>query len=154
MFKDQQGAVFDVPEDQIQRFEDIFTHLKEQRRINFEIGRCLSLPELKEDDGGFRPNGPGGAGGYGGQGGYGGGYGGNSYGGNSYGGRGGYGNGPPAYGNRGGYGGGAAGPRGGPTGASDERTVFVGNLGFNVREQDIGDVFRRERINPIRIRML
>lgn len=29
MFKDQQGAVFDVPEDHITRFEDIFNHLKD-----------------------------------------------------------------------------------------------------------------------------
>ena len=35
MFKDQTGAVFDVPEDQIQKFEDVFIHLKDQRRINF-----------------------------------------------------------------------------------------------------------------------
>lgn len=39
-------------------------------------------------------------------------------------------------------------------GANDERTVFVGNLGFNIKESDIGDVFRRERLNPIKIRML
>lgn len=68
MFKDQQGAVFDVPEDCIQRFEDVFNHLKDQRRINFEIGRAKSLPELREDDSFNR--GPGGNQGYGGQGGY------------------------------------------------------------------------------------
>jgi hypothetical protein len=32
--------------------------------------------------------------------------------------------------------------------------VFVGNLGFNAQEKEIGEVFRRERLNPIRIRML
>jgi RNA recognition motif-containing protein len=30
----------------------------------------------------------------------------------------------------------------------------VGNLGFNVKDSDISDVFRRERLNPIRVRML
>ena len=67
MFKDQQGAVFDVPEDHIQRFDDIFNHLREQRRINFDIGKCKSLPELREDDS-FGRQAPGGyGGGYGGQ---------------------------------------------------------------------------------------
>jgi hypothetical protein len=50
MFKDANGAVFDVPEEHLQKFEDIFDHLKDQQRINFEIGRAKSLPELKEDD--------------------------------------------------------------------------------------------------------
>lgn len=102
MFKDMTGAVFDVAEDQIARFEDVFNHLKEQKRIAFEIGRAMKLPELIEENsfgGGQR-------GGYGG-GGYGGGYGGNSgggYGGNS---GGGYGGNSGGYGGRGGYGGGA-----------------------------------------------
>jgi RNA recognition motif-containing protein len=37
---------------------------------------------------------------------------------------------------------------------SDERTVFVGNLGFSAKEAEISDVFKRDRLNPIRIRML
>ena len=37
MFKDQKGVVFDVPEEHIQRFEDIFTHLKSERRIDYKI---------------------------------------------------------------------------------------------------------------------
>ena len=41
---------------------------------------------------------------------------------------------------------------GGPN--SEDRTVFVGNLGFNSKEQDISEVFRKERINPVRIRMM
>ena len=135
MFKDQQGAVFDVPEEFIQRFDDIFNHLKDQRRINFDIGKCKSLPELREDDSFARGAPQGGyGGGYGGQGGYGGGYGGGGYGGQrgGYGGgnQGGYGQSQGGY--RGGYGGGGAGAapsRPGP--GSDERTVFVGNLGFN-----------------------
>lgn len=49
-FKDNDGAVFDVPEDCIDRFEDIFNHLKDEKRIDFEIGRAKSLPELKEDE--------------------------------------------------------------------------------------------------------
>lgn len=44
------GVVFDVPEDILDRFEDIFTHLKEEKRIDFEIGRAKALPELKEDE--------------------------------------------------------------------------------------------------------
>jgi hypothetical protein len=77
MFKDQQGAVFDVQEDHIQRFEDVFNHLREQGRIHFEIGRAKTLPELKEDDSfnrGTGGNGPSYGGGYA-AGGYGGGYG-------------------------------------------------------------------------------
>ena len=67
MFKDQQGTVFDVPEEFIQRFEDIFNHLRDQGRINFEFGRAKTLPELREDDS-FNRGGPvqGGYSGYGG----------------------------------------------------------------------------------------
>jgi nucleolin len=122
--------------------------LREQRRINFEFDRARTLPELREDDSFNR--GPA-SGGYGGnQGGYG-----NSYGNQGgYGSRGGYGGGAPSYGGgRGGYGGGAPMQRQGG-GNSDERTVFVGNLGFNAKESDISDVFRKDRLNPIRIRML
>lgn len=50
VFKDQNGAVFDVPEENIDRFEDIFNHLKNEQRVNFEIGRAKALPELKEDE--------------------------------------------------------------------------------------------------------
>jgi hypothetical protein len=49
-YKDMTGVVFDVPEEFISRFDDIFHHLKEERRIDFEIGRAKSLPELKEDE--------------------------------------------------------------------------------------------------------
>lgn len=153
MFKDQMGAVFDVPEDHIQRFEDIFNHLRDQRRISFEFGRAKTLPELREDDSFNRGGGPA----YGGYGGNQGGYGQNSYGNQGgYGNRGGYGGGAPSYGGgRGGYGGGAPMQRsGGAGGNSDERTVFVGNLGFSAKEAEISDVFRRDRLNPVRIRML
>lgn len=172
MFKDQTGAVFDVQEDQITRFEDVFNHLKEQRRINFEIGRAKTLPELREDDSGpmgrsFGGAGPSYGGGFNASGYGGGGYGGNRGGYGSQGGygqqRGGYGGGQGGYGgNQGGYGGGNQGgsygaPRqGGPAGGpnSDDRTVFVGNLGFNAKEGEISDVFRRGGLNPTRVRML
>ena len=69
-FKDMNGVVFDVPESFIERFEDVFNHLKDERRIDFEIGRAKTLPELREDD---NPSGGMANGGYGGRGGYGGG---------------------------------------------------------------------------------
>ena len=100
-----EGAVFDIYEDQCIRFMDGYEHLKDQEgsRLDFEIEKCLALPELAEDDpssgqgGGWRNDGSGGDG-YGGGGGYGG------RGGGGYGGRGG-----------GGYGGGR-GDRGGGRG--------------------------------------
>jgi hypothetical protein len=39
-FKDMTGAVFDINEEDIDRFEDIFTHLRNEKRIDFEIGRA------------------------------------------------------------------------------------------------------------------
>jgi hypothetical protein len=50
MFKDSTGAVFDVTEEHIERFEDIFSHLNTNTKTNFEIARAKSLPELREDD--------------------------------------------------------------------------------------------------------
>jgi hypothetical protein len=49
-FLDMTGTVFDVPEDMAQRFEDIFSHLKSENRIEFDVYRAKSLPELREDD--------------------------------------------------------------------------------------------------------
>ena len=49
-FKDMNGAVFDVPDDLAERFEDIFSHLRDQNKLDFEIGRAKALPDLKEDD--------------------------------------------------------------------------------------------------------
>ena len=49
-FKDMDGVVFDVPEDQIDRFEDIFSHMRSERRIDYEIERAKALPVLREDD--------------------------------------------------------------------------------------------------------
>ena len=44
------GVVFDVPEDSIERFEDIFSHMKDEKRIDYEVERAKTLPELREDD--------------------------------------------------------------------------------------------------------
>lgn len=49
MFKDQKGVVFDVPDESITRFEDVFNHLKNEKRIDFTVERAKELPELKED---------------------------------------------------------------------------------------------------------
>jgi hypothetical protein len=46
------GGVFDVPADKAQQFEDIFTHEKDNgRRLDFDLFRCESLPELFDRDG-------------------------------------------------------------------------------------------------------
>ena len=51
---DQKGAVFDIPEDKATQFEDIFTHAKESgTRMDFEISKCKTLPELYESGGGM-----------------------------------------------------------------------------------------------------
>ena len=45
------GAVFDVPDDKAQAFEDIFSHAKESgASMDFEIEKCLSLPDLLDAD--------------------------------------------------------------------------------------------------------
>lgn len=49
-FKDMDGVVFDVPDEIIDRFEDIFNHMKSEKRIDYEIDRAKSLPILREDD--------------------------------------------------------------------------------------------------------
>lgn len=49
MFKDQKGVVFDVPDEHIEKFEDVFSHLKTEKRIDFLVSRAKELPELKED---------------------------------------------------------------------------------------------------------
>lgn len=49
MYKDQTGVVFDVQDEHIQRFEDVFVHLANEKRIDFHVGRAKELPELKED---------------------------------------------------------------------------------------------------------
>jgi hypothetical protein len=58
-FKDMTGVVFDVPDVHIGRFEDIFTHLKDENRIDFTVEKAKALPELREDDnsaGGYSAN--------------------------------------------------------------------------------------------------
>lgn len=45
-----QGAVFDVPEDKVSSFEDIFEHAKDSgRRLDFEISKCETLPDLLDN---------------------------------------------------------------------------------------------------------
>ena len=75
-FKDMTGACFDVPSASAQHFEDIFKHMQEERRCDFEVSRASKLPELKEDE--QRPM-------MGGQGGYSNGYGNGQMGGQRYG---------------------------------------------------------------------
>eukprot|EP00350_Pseudokeronopsis_sp_OXSARD2_P002754 CAMPEP_0170546402 /NCGR_PEP_ID=MMETSP0211-20121228/4755_1 /TAXON_ID=311385 /ORGANISM="Pseudokeronopsis sp., Strain OXSARD2" /LENGTH=215 /DNA_ID=CAMNT_0010850855 /DNA_START=1684 /DNA_END=2331 /DNA_ORIENTATION=+ len=128
-FKDMTGACFDVQEDDIDRFEDIFTHLHKEGRITFEIGRAKSLPELKEDET---------SGGYSNGGGYnGGGYGRGNY-------------------NSGGasrYQGNLRSES--RQGGSDSRTVFVGNLGFiDTNEEDIEYFFKDQKLPVQKVRML
>jgi hypothetical protein len=49
MFKDNKGVAFDVPDESIDKFEDTFKHLLEEKKIDFYVGRAKELPELKED---------------------------------------------------------------------------------------------------------
>ena len=49
-FKDMTGACFDVPSSLAEKFEAIFQHMQEERRVDFEVARAMKLPELKEDD--------------------------------------------------------------------------------------------------------
>lgn len=51
-FKDQTGVVFDVYEDNNERFLEIAAHLREtDSKIEFEIQRCLVLPDLGAEGG-------------------------------------------------------------------------------------------------------
>lgn len=49
-FKDMNGAVFDVPSDIAQRFEDIFKYEESERKVDFKVSRAKELPELKESE--------------------------------------------------------------------------------------------------------
>lgn len=50
--RDKGGVVFDIYEDQFERFLDVFTHLKDtDSRIDFSVQKCSELPELVEEDG-------------------------------------------------------------------------------------------------------
>ena len=50
--KDNSGVVFDIYEDQSDRFQEIFNHLKENdSRVDFILERCSELPELTDDSG-------------------------------------------------------------------------------------------------------
>lgn len=50
--KNSLGALFDIYEDQYDRFMDNFEHIynSEGDRLGFEVERCHELPELQEDD--------------------------------------------------------------------------------------------------------
>lgn len=70
--KDNTGVVFDIYENQVDRFQEIFNHLKEtDSRIDFIVEKCNELPELDDESGsGFESRGgsswnrEGGSGGY------------------------------------------------------------------------------------------
>ena len=50
--KDRGGVVFDIYEDQFDRFMDVFLHLKDNdSRIDFTVGKCNELPDLDEEGG-------------------------------------------------------------------------------------------------------
>jgi len=83
--KNSMGALFDIYEDQYDRFMDNFDHiyLQEGDRLEFAVDRCQELPELLEDDvsssgqgwrndndSDYRGNGGNGGGQYGNSGGY------------------------------------------------------------------------------------
>jgi hypothetical protein len=48
---DSAGIVFDIDEDQAERFLEIASHLKEtDSKIDFEVSKCLELPELEDSE--------------------------------------------------------------------------------------------------------
>lgn len=50
--KSSNGVVFDVYEDQFERFMDVFLHLRDtDSKIDFEVKKCTELPELTEEGG-------------------------------------------------------------------------------------------------------
>lgn len=50
--KSQSGVVFDVFEDQFERFMDVFIHLKDtDSRVDFIVQRCSELPDLLDENG-------------------------------------------------------------------------------------------------------
>lgn len=72
--KDRGGVVFDVYEDQFERFMDVFNHLKENdSRVDFVVQKCAELPDLTEEGGFDNADGSNWRGGGGGDSGYGGG---------------------------------------------------------------------------------
>ena len=140
------GAVFDVEEAHVQKFDDSFEHARESgQRMDFEIEKCKELPDLLDLD---KRNGGGDMrGGFGGRGGgnFGGRGGGQSYGGRQQGyggGRGGFGSGPAG-------GGGSRGGRG-----NSDASVFVGNLDYNVDQNALSGMFNSVGIRPVACRVL
>jgi GUCT (NUC152) domain len=49
-YKDNTGAVFDVPAQDAQKVEDIFEHETTNKKVDFKFHRATELPELKEDN--------------------------------------------------------------------------------------------------------
>lgn len=142
------GAVFDVPDQQMEQFESIFNHAKESGgRMDFEIEKCITMPELLDND----------------RGGYGGGYGGESnFGGGGYGGRGGRQQ-SGGYGGRGGGRdmGGRGGRDGGRSGGGQRQargdpaaSVFIGNLDYHATDHDIKSMFSGAGLNAASVRVL
>jgi ATP-dependent RNA helicase DDX21 len=144
MYNDRKGAVFDVPEDMVERCNDLYKNEQAERRsMNYTLDICKELPELFESDvvasdygggyGGGRGGGRGGGYGGGRGGGRGGGYGGGRGGGSSYGGgRGGgssFGGGGSSYGGSSSYGNGggfSGGSRGGFSSGGGSRGGYSG----------------------------
>jgi hypothetical protein len=71
--RDNSGIVFDVYEDKVERFISVTEYLKERDgHCDFEVIKCLSLPELEDEPdsqnsnggGAWRANGGGGGGDY------------------------------------------------------------------------------------------
>ena len=51
--KSMNGIVFDIDEDQADRFLEIAQHLKEtDSKIDFQVNKCLELPQMEDADGG------------------------------------------------------------------------------------------------------
>ena len=48
-FKDNTGACFDVQASDTERLCDIFEHETSGKTVDFQVSRCTSLPELKEE---------------------------------------------------------------------------------------------------------
>jgi len=123
------GAVFDVPEEKAESFEDIFTHAKDSgSRMDFEISRCKELPELQDNGTGV----------------------GAPIQNNMRGGR----QGGQSFGRGGGdrFGGGDRAPR--QQRGNPEASVFIGNLSFTADEREVKQIFSGKGLNTQSVRIL
>lgn len=141
MYNDRKGAVFDVPEEHVDRLQSLYDNEKEQRRsLSYSLEVAKELPDLFEQDAGPVSGGYGG-----GRGGYGGGRGG--YGGRSGGSRGGSNGFPDRFGrppnnNFGGFGGRDNGHNGN---SSYGRSNGYGGSRSNGHSSNGGSSYRRDR---------